>query len=178
MIRWIRSLFFENRPASPAARRSYRLDAPDRLLEKLRALDKGTGAYARNAYYMNEFGVSDRTIRRWLNVLVERGDIRITGKGKGRRIHVIASPGLTLKPQKSLMNKGSSEIQMRSDCPENVRDVTGQCPGNVRGKYRSYDRTILKSKYETSEKAGENLKAWRRSQVESLSEDDLRRMLG
>ncbi len=179
MIRWLLFLFKKKNSIQPGKRRSYRLDAPDRLLEKLRALDRGNGAFARNAYYMREFGVSERTIRRWLSVLATRGDIRVSGSGKGRRIHVSDSSEKLIKPQTSYYKKKEPVRSSRTDCPSNGRVMSGQCPDNVRDKYRSNDRTILKSKYVDAQKNNrDKLKAWRREQVDSLSDEDIRRMLG
>ncbi len=118
MISKLFSIFHKPQP------KKRKTGGPEKLLETIRALDNGRGAFARNAYYATEFGVTDRTIRRWLASLVESGRIDITGYGKGRRIH--AKRILAVKPQASRMNP---DMRKR---PDSVRNLSGKRPDSVR----------------------------------------------
>ena len=146
MITYFKSLF-KQKQIKTTSSRSYRTDGPEKLLETLRALDRGgKGAFARNSYYAAEYNVTDRTIRRWLAALVERGDISVSGQGKGRRIHVLKKQ--EIKEQASVFKKSNPDKSTRTHCRTNVRDKSGQCPGNVRDYSISKDPKILKSLYQ------------------------------
>jgi DNA-binding transcriptional MocR family regulator len=136
MISTIKQFFTVRKPEPVRSPRKYRVDGPDKLLIKIRGLEglnPQRGCFASNRHFAGEFGVSERTISRWISELTARGLVRLSGTGKGRTIHYCGP-----QPQSSRMRKDRSKVVATSmsrptttkDCRGNGVEMARDCRGN------------------------------------------------
>jgi hypothetical protein len=124
MISAIKQFFTARKPEPARSPRKYRVDGPDKLLIKIRSLEglnPRRGCFASNRHFAKDFGVSERTISRWISDLTARGLVRLHGTGKCRTIHYCGP-----QPPSSRMRKDRSKVVATSmSRPTTTKDCRG-----------------------------------------------------
>lgn len=102
ILKWMKNYFVK--PSSRTEKpESTATQIKSEFVAYLKILSSQTGyVYAGNEYLAGKFGVTVRTIQRWLKNAETAGSIRLDYSNRSRRIYVVEETEMAIKPQSSV----------------------------------------------------------------------------